>query len=376
MRILIYANTFQSISGGEVIAVEVAKKWLSRGHCVALVTTDKGKLFCHHRNLGESSIKAWIPSWIDKFGIYFSSATETILSVVHSLFFDSSKFDVIFAASIFWPDIFPAVISKIKNRKAKIIVGAYLIFPNPLKERYNGDFFKAIVLYLSQIVSLGCISKFASLVLTASELDRESYFNGRQLSDSSVIAIRGGVDIQEIDKVKNSKKKFDAIYLGRFHSQKGLLDLITVWKLVLKSLPNKKLLLVGSGPLESSLKAKVRNEKLGQWIEFSRPIDGQSKYKLLKSAKIFISSSQFDTGNIALDEAMACGIPGVVFDLPHLNYEAGVIKVLKGNIQEMAKAIIKILTNKKKLASDGIQARNFISQFDWNNRAQIIIDRL
>lgn len=374
MKVVVFANTFQIISGGEVIAVEVAKQWLRLGHRVTFITTQKGKAFCRRRGLKQNHVQAWIPSWIDRFGIYFSSAVETIISLFRGLFFNPKPYDTVFSASIFWPDIFPAAFAKIRQPKIKLIVGAYLIFPNPFTQKYNGSFLKSLVLFLSQMLSLWFISLFADLVLTASELDRQNYFNQRQLNPNSVIAIRGGIDTREIKQAKSPRhrKKYDAVYLGRFHSQKGLLDLLTIWKKVLKVLPRRRLLLIGAGPEEKILKTKVAQTGLQNNIDFCPPVDGLTKYELLKSAKVFISSSQFDTGNIALDEAMACGIPGIVYDLPHFNYQAGVILVAKGKQNKMANEVIKILSNHQKRLSLGEKAKKFIKQFDWHNRAKLI----
>lgn len=372
MKILILANTFQGLAGGEVIAVEATRVW-SKENKVVIATTDKGRVFAMSRSIGKENILTWVPSSFDHFGIYISSFVETILTAQKAIFFDFKKFDVIFAASIFWPDVFPSVIAKIKNPRIKLIVGNYIIFPNPVQGQYNGSFVKALILHFSQRLSFILLDRKVDLVLTASPSDVPYFLNIRKLNPNSVVAVRGGVDFETISRVPAQKKNIDLVYLGRFHPQKGLFTLLSVIKTLIKTKPNLRVALVGGGPLENDLKEKVSSIRLSSHVTFYPPLDGTPKYQLLKSAKIFVSASEFDTGNIALDESLACGTPGIVFDLPLINYPQGVIKVESGNRREMAKKIIELLEDQKLRNKLGSEGKEFIKAYNWPKTAERIL---
>ncbi|KKT40339.1 hypothetical protein A3K29_03005 [Candidatus Collierbacteria bacterium RIFOXYB2_FULL_46_14] len=366
MKFLVFANTYTLISGGDVIFAEMSKFWGSLGHEVTIVTNEKGKAFCESRGLKRVKIMVWPASDSDKFGLIISELYKTLTSVLRSIFKKPEKVEIIFASSFFWPDIFAGVISKLKHPHAKLVVGIYLLFPNPFGNvRYDGGFTKAVLLSISQSVSLFLVDRFADIVLTASRHKKELLHNSRQLHKHTVVSIRGGIDLKSISRVKRQPKKYDCVYFGRFHSQKGLFDLLDVWRDVLESKPESKLLLAGGGPLENEIREKADRLKILDSITFSGLVSGSKKYRLLKSAKIFISASRFDTGNLALDEVLACGTPGVVFDLPHLHYEEGVIKVPVGDNKKMAERVVELLNDPSRRENLGNKGRGFIRQFEW-----------
>lgn len=367
MRIIVFANTYSLVSGGDVIFVEMCKIWSRMGHHVEIITNEKGKEFCEKHKFPGNKVTLWKASIVDHFRVFIAEIWKTVISSVRTLFLNGESPDVIFASSFFWPDIFSAVLAKIKYPKAKLVVGIYLLFPNPLgKIRYSGGYLKAFALSISQLVSLHLTRVFSDIVLTASRHKSNLLYNGKQLNEDTVVAIRGGVDTQSILRTKNQRKKFDCLYYGRFHSQKGLFDLLEIWKSVLTKKPKSKLLLAGGGPLESELRERAFHLGILSSITFSGILSGSKKYKLLKTAKIFVSSSRFDTGNIALDEVLACGVPGVVYDLPYLHYEAGVVKIPVGNKKKMTKEILKLLENRDKRLKLGKEGRDFIRQYDWH----------
>ncbi len=374
MKILIYANDYHLVSGGDVIFAEIAKRWIKQGHEIQIVTNEKGTEYCLSKEIPVSNITTWQSSSVDKFGTFISEPIKSILATYRELHTKHIRVDAIFASSFFWPDLFPGIISKIRNPRAKLLVGAYLLFPKPLsRKKYSGGFWKATALYLSQKISLKLISSFVDIVLTASEHDKPRFYNKKQLNEISVYAIRGGVEANFIGRVRKQKKIYDALYFGRFHSQKGLFDLLDIWKKILAVKPKAKLLLAGGGPLEKSIREKAIKMGIISSISFSGVVSGTAKYKLLKSAKIFISASRFDTGNIALDEVLACGVPGIVYDLPHLNYMDGVIKIPIGHKVQMEKEIIKLLKSGKTRQRLGRAGRKFIKKFDWNIGAEKVL---
>lgn len=374
MNILIFANDYHFVSGGDVIFAEISKRWIKQGHEVEIVTNEKGAEYCLSKEIPIRNITIWSSSSLDKLGLFIAEPIKSILSALRELRTQRSEVDVIFTSSFFWPDLFAGVIAKRRIPQANLMVGAYLLFPKPLsRKKYSGGFWKAIVLYFSQLLSLHLISRFVDIVLTASEHDRPHFYNKKQLNETSVVAIRGGVEADFIGRVRKQKKIYDAIYFGRFHSQKGLFDLLDIWQKVLVSRPRARLLLAGGGPLEDSLRKKATKMGIISSITFSGIVSGTAKYKLLKSAKIFISASRFDTGNIALDEVLACGVPGIVYDLPHLNYLDGVVKIPIGNKVQMENEIILLLRNRKARQHLGRAGRKFIKTFDWNIGAEKVL---
>jgi len=358
MKIAIYSNTFYLISGGDVIYANLAKQFLSQKHQVTIITNEKGRDFCLSQNVPEKSILVQKSSWIDRYPLVFVEVYKTIISTTRELFATRQAPQVIFSSSFFLPDLVPAVIAKIKNPKSKLVVGIYLLFPSIFSfKKYHGGQLKLLLLHFSQKLSLFLVNIFADLVLTASERDVKHFKNA--------IAIRGGVDFKRIKQIKNKGKKYDLVYFGRFHSQKGLLDLLDIWHKVYQKRPSTNFLMIGAGPLEEEMKTKAMSLNFLDKITFTGILSGVKKYKYLKSSRIFTSASRFDTGNMALDETLACGTPGVVYNLEHLNYPHGVVKVPIGNKTKMKNEILKLLSNTYTRSALGKEGKEFIKHYDW-----------
>lgn len=377
MRILILANTYQCISGSDVIFAETSKRWFRWGHKTTIITNEKGTDFCLSRGISQKNVITWSGSFSDSYGIYLSSLAKTISSIFRSLNQKVSNFDMVYSSSIFWPDVLPGLILKLRNPRVQLAVGIYIVFPNPFKnEKYHGGYLKSLALYICQVISFIVVRKAFDYVITSSESCKKGLNEKFKQPKLRILAIRGGVDLKEINRVIVRNKAFDVLYLGRFHSQKGLLDLLDIWQYVVRNLPDKRLLLAGGGPLENTLRSEVKSRKVASSVYFTGEVDGKEKYTLIKSSRLFVSASKYNTGDIALDEALACGVPGLIYDLPDLDYGGGVVKIPIGEKRTMAKAVIELLQDSNRRNKLGKTGQLFIKKYDWNTRAKILLEWL
>ena len=371
MKIVIFANAFHTISGGDKIFVEFAKHWLSWGEDVDVITNKSGRLFAMENGLSPKYIRLWPASFSDKLGIFISSAYKTIHSLIRSFFIDPKNIDIVFSASFIWPDLLPGLILKLKKPKLKWVVACYVFLPNPLSRGYRGSLFNGIVLFLVQKISILIISLFADQVFVASYLDSNRFFKRIKVN-----AIRGGVDFPYFSKFPPEKKIFDAVFVGRFHPQKNVDDLLDIWQKVTKKRKGLKLALIGGGYMEDELKEQVYTNNMGGNVLFLGILDGLEKARVLKSSKLFLSTSQFDSGNIALDEALASGVPGVVYNLPRLDYPQGVIKITLGDEKTFIKWVLTLLEKESLRRSLSIKGQSFASSLDWNIKARQALESI
>lgn len=367
MQILVFANSYTDMSGGDKIFAEYSRRWARRGERVLILTNEKGRAFCLRHGIDSAAVQVWRASFADRFGVYYSTTYKTLISVVQGLRFRREGVHVAFSASHLWPDVFAALLAKLRTPRAKWVAACYLITPFPWDRTYAGGRLRALLLYMAQFLSIWVIRWFADGVFTASLADRAHFDKGRLAG--RVMAVRGGVDVQTISTVPAQRPVYGAVFLGRFHPQKCLDELIDIWKMVLQHAPASMLALVGAGPLEKKLRRRVADESLQGLVKFLGVQDGVEKYKTLKSSRLFVSASRFDSGNLALDEALACGVPGVVYDLPHFDYPQGVIKVPVGDAQAFAAVILRLLDNEDERRQLGEAATSFAATLDWDLRA-------
>lgn len=374
MNIVIFANIIHTntLTGGDKIFVECAKRWIPE-HFITIVTNEVGKQYCMHNGISADNIVVWNTSWADAFGVYVAMIVKAVICCVRSLFFRRKGVDVAFASSFFIPDLIPALMLKLHNPASKLVTAAYLFTINKWGSDYSGGRLKGFLFYLNQVIFLLITKKYGGAILTASEYDRMRLIQLKNVDKQRILAVRGGVDNAFFSSVPKQDLRYDAVFVGRFHPQKCISKLIHIWSEIVREDSRRILALVGGGILENELRNIVQSKGLQKNVLFLGVQDGISKAEILKASRMFLSASEFDSGNMALDEALACGVPGIVYDLPHLDYPKGVIKVLVGDQELFIEAIHSLLEYEERRKELSEEALSFAQLIDWNNTEEKIL---
>lgn len=130
-----------------------------------------------------------------------------------------------------------------------------------------------------------------------------------------IAVIPNGVDISHYSPGPSSiKKRLNArqlyVYQGRLSPEKNVESLLKGWRAA-KMHPQDKLVIVGSGPLESSLKTFYADSSV-VWLGFVA--DEEKRIEILRGADGFILPSLVEGLSLSLLEAMACGTACVATD--------------------------------------------------------------
>jgi glycosyltransferase involved in cell wall biosynthesis len=375
MKIIAFANTVHTntLTGGDRIFAECAKRWRAGGHDVRIVTNEIGKTFCIGLDVPVSIIDVWRASFSDRFGVYIAMSVKAVLSTIRAIPYSFRKIDVAFATSFFLPDLLPAFFLKLTNKKAVFAAACYLFSTQPWGADYSGGRLKGFLFYLNEQIAFYLLKRFDGIVFTASAFDRREFIKTQRFPARRVLAIRGGVDTAFFRSASTQEIRYDAVFVGRFHPQKCIDELIDIWRMVVRKDPSRVLALVGAGSEEEKLRMLVFEKHLKRNILFLGSADGTEKTKILKSSRIFVSASRYDSGNIALDEALGCGIPGIVYDLVRLDYPKGVLKVPEGNTKAFARAIQSLLKNDSKRSKLAEEAYEFSLSLDWEAKANELL---
>jgi glycosyltransferase involved in cell wall biosynthesis len=103
------------------------------------------------------------------------------------------------------------------------------------------------------------------------------------------------------------------LFAGRLDSGKNAALLIAALGQVRSARP-VRVLLCGEGPLRSDLESQVRERGLDAQVRFAGYV--QNLWGLLKRADVLVSPSRFEGNPNVVLEAMACGCPLVISDIP------------------------------------------------------------
>ena len=152
-------------------------------------------------------------------------------------------------------------------------------------------------------------------VIVFSEIQRDLLIKLGVPSDRVVI-IPNGVDERKFSpgysSLKyqlNTKKLF--VYQGRISTEKNIESLLKAWKSADMG-DDCQLLMVGDGPIRSSLQPHYGKEYNIIWLGFIA--DEQQRINILRAADVFILPSLVEGLSISLLEAMSCGVACLATD--------------------------------------------------------------
>ena len=376
------------MSGGDRIAIEFMKRWIKRFEKVNVITCDIGQKILRKYSCEEKKVHC-ISLTNDIDNTFISLARNYTKRLINAInYFSKLSLDdnyILYSSSDFWPDSIPAFYAKLKNPHVTWIAGFYLFAPKPWRKDspYRISLKRWLIgltYWLTQLPIYWIVKRYADYVFVTSEPDVKKFLT-KNRDKNKIIVIRGGVDIKEAREYLNSnkvvpvkKRKYDAVFVGRFHYQKGVLELIDIWKLVCNKKPEAKLAMIGIGPLENEIKDKIERLELENNIDLLGFKDGKDKYEVFKQSKIVVHPATYDSGGMAACEAMAWGLPGVSFDLEALKtyYQKGMIKTPCYDLGAFAENVIKLLEDKEVYEKTREDAIAWAKDWDWDRRAEEI----
>lgn len=295
----------------------------------------------------------------------------------------------LYSSSEFWMDSIPCFILKLRYPKVKWIAAWYQTAPKPWtgfsegerKVRYN---LRAFLYWFVQQPIKPLISKFADFVFVNNVEEKKQF--PRHVKSGRAIVVLGAVPLDEIKKFRISKlgfrvsKEYDAVFQGRFHPQKGVIELIDIWRRVVDKKPDAKLAMIGDGPLFKDVESRIKNLGLGENVKlFGYVFDGPKKYSIFSRSKIVVHPAFYDSGGMAAAEAMAFGLPCVGFNLASYKsyYPKGMVKVKLGDLDSFAEKILSFLQDEKYRLRVGKEAKEMIEKnWDWKVRAYEVLKKI
>lgn len=215
-------------------------------------------------------------------------------------------------------------------------------------------------------------------VIACSEVIREDLIQNFNVKENKVVTIYNPYDIDKIQSMAKEDISNDGrikgrylINVGRLTYQKGQEHLLRAFKLVLETINDINLVIVGQGELESKLKNEAKELGIEQNVVFLG--FEKNPFKYVSKSEGFVLSSLYEGFPNCLVEAMVCGVPIISSDC-----KSGPREILTDNFkdfridkdskeekygiivpdfsdnlniqhkeQELANAIIKLLNNKE-----------------------------
>jgi len=398
MRLLIllwHPSPLGAVGGGFRICEELLKR---KPNYIKVDVVDTFPTFLS--NIKDISCHEYrIPKFIkilEKWNFAFERALEWLYACVSIAYLTLKlirrKYDVIYVPiSELTFTAFPIIILKIlgffRSRYTKVVIGVMNVGRSgSLRTSYRYFRKMGLSIIASIVGSLYVTINTRLIVLMANRSDKVvtlSVYLKNLLHQHGVkkkiIVMPVGIDFKFINKFPKQRKIYDGIFIGRCTPEKGVFDLISVWKIVTSKFPDAKLAIIGPFTINTYriLIQQIRDQNLMENIIIIGPI---SEYKEiirnLKSSNFVVFLSVAETWGLVPIEGLACGLPVIVYDLPvykeNIRDCEATFLVSIGDYQEVADKIINILNMPKvELYRLNQKARNFSNRFDWG----ILADR-
>ncbi len=381
-HIIAMAALGPGFSGGDRIFLELAKRW-QRKFPIWIYVWEEGRQMCRRQTLNPSKnlkFVVWkMGDWC-KSGFYVCYLARIIKSVIEAfrLELKNEPSTYVYSASDFWMDALPGWILKLRFPKITWVGTFYLAAPSPFKGfKEVGEFrlptIKSIFYWLQQQPIYLLIRIFSDKVFVTSDPDAKRFPSHHK--KGRVIVARGGVNVPK--RIKKMKKVYEGVFLGRLHPQKGVVELVDIWRMVVDKKPRARLVMIGDGPLMSEVKEKIVKNGLEKNITLAGYLpDGEKKYSYFQKSKIFMHSAVYDSGGMSCAEGMAWGMPGVSFDLEALKtyYPKGVLKAPINDLNAFARLVLKLLEDSALYNETTKNAVALVKEYwDWDRRAEDIL---
>jgi glycosyltransferase involved in cell wall biosynthesis len=175
---------------------------------------------------------------------------------LRSLFFRSKHhIDIVIAPSHRLYDLVPAVFL-CRKLKCGLIVYVHHLFLSFRKPK-DGIWY-SVSLLIENISLLLC--RNADLVFVVN-LNTKDMLISKGLPENKIVLTHNGVNLSFIDSVKVHAQVFDCCFCGPLVKEKGVYDLLDMWKMVLKYFPESRLVIIGQGSEYGKLR-KMINDNL------------------------------------------------------------------------------------------------------------------
>lgn len=377
-----HVNLGSSLSGGDQIYLNLVKEWGKLFSIRCLVCPEAKDILQHQAISAPTTLTTTAATQhkINTLTLLFHHLHRTQTAIIFCLknrhLLRQSRY--LYTASDFYGDFLFGLISKLVNPKIIWICGYYLISPFPLDPRspyrQHRQWLRGLIYYLAQQPTLYLATRLADHIFVTSATEKD-YFLRHHLSAHRVHIVQGGVNLppsQQLSQmVPFRQRQYQAIFIGRLHSQKGVLELVRIWSLVTQQLPQAQLAIVGDGELKQALVRKINQYQLSGNVHLLGFVAGQELDKIITQSQVVVHPAIYDSGGMAAASALAWGLPGVSFDLPSLKkyYPQGVVKTACFDLEEFAHHLVRLLTHRRFYQTKSRQARQLIVRhWSWQQR--------
>ena len=203
------------------------------------------------------------------------------------------------------------------------------------------------------------------LVLVSSELQK---FYANRLRNSNCMCIYIPNSIDKLPENSAPLKSKRLVSVGRLSPEKGYLDLLKIFNILVKSKPDWHLDIIGDGVERDKLKKYIEKNELNEKVTLHGFQGKEYIDKILHDSSIYLMTSYTESFGIVLIEAMSHGIPCIAFDSAEgareiINSGENGYLIKNRNQEAMIMKIKDLINNEEERIRIGKQARKSVKKY-------------
>ncbi|MCH7339002.1 glycosyltransferase [Acinetobacter higginsii] len=211
----------------------------------------------------------------------------------------------------------------------------------------------------------------------------QDYLKQQNIYPVNLNTIPMGVDLHNrfTPNSQINRESNHLLFVGRLVPKKGVHLLLEALPLILKQKPGIRLSIIGFGPEEQNLKNKVHELKIDNHVIFLGGLSQAQLPEFYRKATLFVAPFTRATNGdqeglpVSLMEAIGCGCPAVVGDVPGIEDLLGTdikdMVVDSQNIEQLASTILFTLNNIDLANQRAMYIReNALNFVDWHSVGQ------
>lgn len=303
MNILrVVSDLYPFVVGGIGIhAHQMSRGQALRGNEVTVVTLRPDHHYCDEQDPGYTIIQ--VPVWFSLKGNSF--APRVFIEILKR----EKKADIIHTHSHLFFSTNLCVLIRIFSSVPLIITNHGLVSASA--PAWLNRIYKSTISRLSFSV--------ADHIICYTEMEKDEIVK-MGIDSRKISVIHNGVDTSLFVPRPQDRGggKFQVLWVGRYVPGKDVKTLIEAFALLQKKKPDIHLVLVGEGPEKSRIETLIRKYNLESSVTLIDYIDNTDLPKIYNQSNLFVLPSLMEGVPRTILEAMACGVPVISTNLPHL----------------------------------------------------------
>jgi len=196
------------------------------------------------------------------------------------------------------------------------------------------------------------------------------------INPHKVFVVYNGVDLEIIDSIVVKEEINPTIcYVGHLEERKNILDLLKAFAIVVREVPETKLIIAGDGPLKGKAVKLARALRVSKNVKFKGRVDFEEALRIIKSSHVLALPSLIEGFGLVLAEANACGKPVIAYNIRNVreivNDGFNGFLVQPKNIKMLAERLIEVIVDSKLRRRMGKNGRKIVEKkFTWEKAAE------